>query len=86
MFKQVISKVDATDALKQYLEAQMKEANKEMDKFAKHQDLEKERLLKALAAQKEAKMEEILARQQRLFNWEEKLLADEERIKEQFKR
>jgi len=86
MFKQLMQKVDSNDALKQYLESQMKEANKDMDKFAKQQDKEKERKIIELNAQKDLKMQELIGRQDRMFNWEEKMLGDEKRYKSQFQR
>ena len=72
--------------MKQYLEMQKREAEKELEKFRKKADREKERSLADIENEKERKMQELVERQDRMFNWEDKVKRDEDKIMDQFRK
>lgn len=86
MFKSLLSKCEENDAMKQYLEKEMKVAENELQKFARQQDKEKQKRIEELHAQKEQKMKDLVERQDRMFNWEEKMKSDEQKYVESFNR
>ena len=72
--------------MKQYLEMQKRDAEKELEQFRKKADREKERNLADIDQEKERKMQELADRQDRMFNWEDKVKRDEDKIMDQFRR
>lgn len=52
MFKNLLSKCDENDAMKQYLEKEMKLTENELQKFARNADKEKQKRMEALHAAK----------------------------------
>jgi len=64
----------------------MKVAENELQKFARQQDKEKQKRIEELHAQKEQKMKDLVERQDRMFNWEEKMKSDEQKYVESFNR
>ena len=72
--------------MKQYLEMQKRDAEKELEQFRKKADREKERSIADMENEKERKMQELAERQDRMFNWEDKIKRDEDKIMEQFRK
>lgn len=86
MFNEMMKNMDKGDQMKQYLEMQKRDAEKELDQFRKKADREKERSLAEIENEKERKMQELAERQERMFNWEDKIKRDEDKIMEQFRK
>lgn len=86
MFQAMISKMDDGDNMKQYLEMQMKDAKREEAQFRDQADRDLERKIVEMEQEKERKMQELMERQERMFDWNEKLDRDEQKIMEHFKR
>jgi len=86
MFNEMMKNMDKGDQMKQYLEMQKRDAEKELEQFRKKADREKERNLADIEQEKERKMQELADRQDRMFNWEDKVKRDEDKIMDQFRR
>jgi len=86
MFQAMISKMDDGDNMKQYLEMQMKDAKREEAQFRDQADRDLQRKIVEMEQEKERKMQELMERQERMFDWNEKLDRDEQKIMEHFKR
>jgi len=72
--------------MKQYLEMQKRDAEKELEAFRKKSDREKERKIADMELEKERKMQELSDRQERMFDWDSKSKRDEDKIMEQYRR
>ena len=81
-----MDKMDDGDNMKQYLEMQIKDAVKEQKQFRDQAEHEKNRRINELELEKERKMQELMDRQERMFDWEDKMNRDGDKIMEQFKR
>lgn len=71
--------------MKHYLEMQKRDAEKELEAFRKKADKEKDKSIANIETEKERKMQELMDRQDRMFNWEDKIKRDEDKIMEQFR-
>ena len=58
MFNEMMKNMDKGDQMKQYLEMQKRDAEKELEQFRKKADREKERNLADIDQEKERKMQE----------------------------
>lgn len=72
--------------MKQYLEMQKRDAEKELEHFRKKTDKEMEKRINDIELEKERKMQELVDRQERMFNWEDRIKRDEDKIMDQFRR
>lgn len=72
--------------MKQYLEMQKRDAEKELEHFRKKTDKEMEKRINDIELEKERKMQELVDRQERMFNWEDRIKRDEGKIMDQFRR
>ena len=86
MFSAMMEKMQDGDNMKQYLEMQMKDAQREQALFKEQAEREKNRRIAEMEQEKERKMQELAERQERMFDWEERMNRDEDKIMEQFKR
>ena len=86
MFNEMMKNMDKGDSMKQYLELQKRDAEKELELFRKKADKEKDKLINNIEVEKERKMQELMDRQDRMFNWEDKVKRDEDKIMEQFRK
>jgi len=84
MFGELMQKMDDDEPMKQYLEKNVKDAEKELDAFQKKADREKERRMHEIEEEKEQKMNELMERQDRMFNWEDKMKKEEGKYMEAF--
>jgi len=64
----------------------MKSADIELQKFVRNADKDKQKRIEEMQAEKDAKMRELEERQNRMFNWEDRMKADEEKYVQQFQR
>lgn len=86
MFNEMMKSMDKGDQMKQYLEMQKHDAEKELEIFRKKADREKEKKIADIELEKERQMQELAERQERMFDWESKTKRDEDKIMEQFRR
>jgi len=82
MFSCMMQKMSEGDQMKQYLEMQMKEAQKEQDQFRAMAMREKDKKIAEMEKDKEKKMQELADRQDRMFDWEEHMQRDQDKIME----
>merc|ERR1719232_867745 len=64
----------------------MKDAQREQALFKEQAEREKNRRIAEMEQEKERKMQELAERQEHMFDWEERMNRDEDKIMEQFKR
>lgn len=86
MFNEMMKNMDNGDQMKQYLEMQKRDAEKELEAFRKKADREKDKKIADIEVEKERKMQELADRQDRMFNWEDRVKRDEDKIMEQFRK
>jgi len=86
MFSEMMENMEAGDQMKQYLEMQKRDAQKELEAFRKKADREKEKKIADIEVEKERQMQELADRQDRMFNWEDRIKRDEDKIMEQFRK
>ena len=82
MFSAMMEKMQDGDNMKQYLEMQMKDAQREQALFKEQAEREKNRRIAEMEQEKERKMQELAERQERMFDWEERMNRDEDKIME----
>lgn len=87
MFQKLMDNAgDSNESVKEYLQKQMSDTEKELESFRRKADREKSKRVEEIQAAKEAEKDALLARQDRMFNWEEKMRKQEDRFMEQFER
>lgn len=62
----------------------MSESEKELDVFKRKADRDKQKRIDDMEADKEAAMQALLNRQERMFNWEDKMKKQEMQFMDQF--
>lgn len=78
MFKKLMEAQGEENAsVKAYLQKQMSESEKELDAFKRKADRDKQKKIDDMEADKEAAMQALVNRQERMFNWEDKMKKQE---------
>lgn len=72
--------MDDKDPIKNYLLVEQKNAEKEMHEYEKKIRKEYDRKVEEMQKEKERKMKELSDRQDRMFNWEEQVKKDEQKM------
>jgi len=64
---------EENDAAQQYLLKANSDAEKDLENFKRKQDREKKKICDDLEAEKKKKIDDMMGRQDRMFNWEDKI-------------
>ena len=84
MFEQMMKNLDDGDAMKQYLDKNIRDNERELEHFVKKNERDKQKRIEEMEAAKNKKMQDLLERQKRMFNWEEQIAKDEQKHMDAF--
>jgi len=80
MFAEIQKSLDDKDPIKNYLLVEQKNAERELNDYEKRIRKEHDKRVDEMQREKEKKMKELLERQERMFNWEDQIKKDEQKM------